>query len=66
MGRMTSELPELIIPSVPFNLETLSIIFPYAVSLSIVGIVESLLTAQLIDEMTNTPSDKTVKQLLKD
>lgn len=58
MGRMTSELPELIIPSVPFNLETLSIIFPYAVSLSIVGIVESLLTAQLIDEMTNTPSDK--------
>lgn len=46
------------LPNVPFNLETLSIIFPYALSLSIVGIVESLLTAQLIDEMTETSSNK--------
>ena len=51
MGRLTSDLPKFITPNVPFNFETLSIIFPYAISLSIVGIVESLLTAQLIDEM---------------
>lgn len=58
MGRLTSELPQFMIPNVPFNLETLSIIFPYAISLSIVGIVESLLTAQLIDEITETSSHK--------
>lgn len=58
MGRITSELPRFIFPNVPLNLETLSIIFPYAISLSIVGIVESLLTAQLIDEMTETSSNK--------
>ncbi|MEE0880428.1 MAG: SulP family inorganic anion transporter, partial [Turicibacter sp.] len=44
MGRLTSDLPKFITPNVPFNLETLSIIFPYASSLSSVGIVESLLT----------------------
>ena len=58
MGRLTRELPKFMIPNVPFNLETLSIIFPYAISLSIVGIVESLLTAQLIDEITETSSHK--------
>lgn len=58
MGRLTSDLPKFITPNVPFNFETLSIIFPYAISLSIVGIVESLLTAQLIDEITETPSQK--------
>lgn len=58
MGEINSQLPYFMLPNVPFNLETLSIILPYAVSLSIVGIVESLLTAQLIDEMTETSSDK--------
>ncbi len=58
MGRITSELPQFILPNVPMNFETLSIIFPYAMSLSIVGIVESLLTAQLIDEITQTSSNK--------
>lgn len=58
MGNITNSLPRFLIPSIPFNLETLKIILPYALSLSIVGIVESLLTAQLIDELTDTPSDK--------
>ena len=58
MGRITNSLPRFLMPSVPFTFETLKIIFPYALSLSIVGIVESLLTAQLLDEMTDTPSDK--------
>lgn len=58
MGSISSQLPKFILPNVPFNLETLAIIFPYAISLSIVGIVESLLTAQLIDDLTETNSDK--------
>lgn len=58
MGRITTDLPKLIIPSVPFNFETLLIILPYSISVALVGIVESLLTAQLVDDMTDTPSDK--------
>lgn len=58
MGKITNSLPKFLMPNVPFSIETLKIIFPYALSLSLVGIVESLLTAQLIDELTNTPSDK--------
>lgn len=58
MGSISSQLPHFSLPNLPLNLETLSIILPYAVSLSIVGIVESLLTAQLIDEMTETSSNK--------
>ena len=58
MGNITNSLPKFILPNIPINLETLKIIFPYAMSLSLVGIVESLLTAQLIDDLTDTPSDK--------
>ena len=58
MGKITKELPSFAIPSVPFNLETLNIILPYAISVALVGIVESLLTSQLIDDLTDTPSDK--------
>lgn len=58
MGRLTTDLPSFLIPNVPFNLETLKIILPYSISLSIVGLVESLLTAQLVDEMTDTSSNK--------
>ena len=58
MGKITTELPKFLIPSVPFNMETLSIIFPYSLSVALVGIVESLLTAQLVDDLTDTPSDK--------
>lgn len=58
MGKITTELPRFFIPNVPLNLETLRIILPYSFSLSIVGLVESLLTAQLVDDMTDTRSNK--------
>ncbi|MTT31912.1 STAS domain-containing protein [Terrilactibacillus sp. BCM23-1] len=58
MGKVSSMLPHFLIPHIPFNLETLLIILPYSASLAIVGLVETLLTAQLIDEETNTESQK--------
>lgn len=58
MGAITSALPAFFIPNVPFNLETLQIIFPYAFGLAIVGLLESLLTASIVDDMTDTSSDK--------
>ena len=58
LGAIEKSLPSFIIPSVPWNMETLSIILPYSISLAIVGLVESLLTAQIIDDMTGTDSDK--------
>lgn len=58
MGEITSELPKFLIPSVPFNMETLKIVLPYSISVALVGIVESLLTAQLVDDLTDTTSDK--------
>lgn len=58
MGNITSQLPVFLIPDIPFNLETLFIILPYAVSLSLVGLVESLLTSQLLDDLSDTKNDK--------
>jgi SulP family sulfate permease len=58
MGELTQALPMFLIPSIPLNIETLIIIFPYALALAIVGLLESLLTAQIVDDMTNSESDK--------
>jgi len=58
MGTLTSELPMFLIPDIPLNFETLQIIFPYSMALAMVGLLESLLTAQIVDDMTDTPSDK--------
>ncbi len=58
LGSITQSLPSFLIPDVPFNFETLSIIFPYAVALALVGLMESLMTAQIVDDMTDTKSDK--------
>lgn len=58
MGDVTTELPKFLFPDVPLSLETIGIIFPYSISVAIVGIVESLLTAQLVDDLTDTSSDK--------
>ncbi|MEC3652555.1 SulP family inorganic anion transporter [Bacillus subtilis] len=58
MGNISSSLPHFLIPDVPFTFETLQIIFPYSIALAFVGLLESLLTAQIIDEMTDTDSDK--------
>jgi SulP family sulfate permease len=58
MGALPSALPFFALPAVPLTVETLAIIFPYALTLMAVGLIESLLTAQILDEMTDTPSDK--------
>ncbi|MEH7303313.1 SulP family inorganic anion transporter [Neobacillus drentensis] len=58
MGELTSKLPVFLLPDIPINFETLQIIFPYSLSIAIVGLVESLLTAQIIDDLTDTESDK--------
>ncbi len=58
MGDLPTALPSLGLPNVPFDLDTLSIIAPYAFTLAFVGLLESLLTAQIIDDITDTRSDK--------
>lgn len=58
MGTLPTALPAFGLPTVPLNLETLEIILPYALALSLVGLLESFLTANVIDDLTDTPSDK--------
>jgi SulP family sulfate permease len=58
LGELPSTLPVFLWPQVPWNLETLRIILPYAVGLAAVGLLESLMTAQIVDDLTDTPSDK--------
>jgi SulP family sulfate permease len=58
MGELTQALPLFLIPEIPFNFETLQIILPYSIALALVGLLESLLTAQIVDDMTDTESDK--------
>ena len=58
LGVINQTLPKFLIPSVPFTLETLAIIFPYSIALAIVGLLESLLTASIVDDMTGTESNK--------
>ena len=58
MGELPSELPFFAFPAVPLTLETLQIILPYALTLAMVGLLESLMTAAILDEMTDTTSDK--------
>lgn len=58
LGNITRSLPTFFIPNVPFSMETLKIIFPYSIALSIVGLLESLLTSSIVDDMTDTESDK--------
>jgi SulP family sulfate permease len=58
MGELPTALPFFALPQVPFNFETLQIILPYSLTLAIVGLLASFLTASLVDELTDTPSDK--------
>lgn len=58
MGALPTAFPAFGLPQVPLTLETLQIVFPYALPLAMVGLIESLLTAALLDDMTGTPSDK--------
>ncbi|PDQ19265.1 sodium-independent anion transporter [Mesorhizobium sanjuanii] len=58
LGELPSSLPSFLIPDVPYTLETLWIILPYSVGVAAVGLLESLLTASIVDQMTDTRSDK--------
>ena len=58
MGTLPTTFPAFFLPDVPLTLDTLRIILPYSVAVAAVGLLESMLTAQLIDELTDTPSDK--------
>ncbi|GAB3061718.1 SulP family inorganic anion transporter [Virgibacillus ainsalahensis] len=58
MGALTQQLPVFLIPSIPFTFETLAIIFPYSLALAVVGLLESLLTSSIVDDMTDTESNK--------
>ena len=58
MGSLPDTLPIFLLPDIPLNLETLQIILPYSIALAAVGLLESMMTATIIDEMTDTPSDK--------
>lgn len=58
MGELPNSLPVFLIPQIPFNLDTLLIIFPYSLTLMVVGLLESLMTATIVDDLTDTKSDK--------
>jgi len=58
-GELPDTLPSFLIPDVPFTLETLRIIAPYAIAMALVGLLESLMTAKLVDTITDTRSRKT-------
>ncbi|WP_419962303.1 SulP family inorganic anion transporter [Psychrobacillus sp. BM2] len=58
LGTITQSLPSFFLPDVPFTLETFQIILPYSLALAVVGLLESLLTSQIVDDMTDTKSDK--------
>ncbi|MFZ9990190.1 MAG: SulP family inorganic anion transporter, partial [Burkholderiaceae bacterium] len=58
MGQLPDSLPVFLIPDIPLSLETLKIIFPYALTLTVVGLLESLMTATIVDDLTDTKSNK--------
>ncbi|MGR5076526.1 SulP family inorganic anion transporter [Photobacterium swingsii] len=57
MGALPDSLPIFLLPNVPLSFETLQIIFPYSLALAVVGVLESLMTAKIIDDITDTPSN---------
>jgi SulP family sulfate permease len=58
MGELPDTLPVFLIPDISFTFETLQIIFPYALAVAVVGLLESLMTQQIVDDLTDTPSDR--------
>ncbi|MEP2781891.1 MAG: SulP family inorganic anion transporter [Pseudoruegeria sp.] len=58
MGDLPDTLPVFLIPDIPLNLDTLKIILPVSAAIAVVGLLESLMTAQLVDDLTDTKSDK--------
>ena len=58
MGELPDTLPVFLWPEVPLNLETLQIILPYSIGLAVVGLLESMMTATIVDDLTDTKSDR--------
>lgn len=58
MGQLPDSLPVFLLPQIPLNYETLAIIFPYSLTLAVVGLLESMMTATIVDDLTDTPSNK--------
>jgi len=58
MGQLPDSLPIFLLPDVPLTLETLRIILPYAATMAVVGLLESMMTASIVDELTDTNSNK--------
>ena len=58
MGALPDTLPVFLIPQIPLTLETLLIIFPYSVAVAVVGLLESLMTQNIVDDLTDTKSDR--------
>jgi SulP family sulfate permease len=58
LGDLPSTLPAFLFPDIPLNFETLKIVLPYSITLAVVGLLESLLTAQIVDDLTDTTSNK--------
>ncbi|MGL4438834.1 MAG: SulP family inorganic anion transporter [Bosea sp. (in: a-proteobacteria)] len=58
MGELPSTLPIFFLPNIPLTFQTFMIILPYSVAVAAVGLLESLMTAQIVDDLTDTPSDK--------
>ena len=58
MGELPDTLPIFLWPDVPLNLETLQIILPYSIGLAVVGLLESMMTATIVDDLTDTKSDR--------
>ncbi|NHO18226.1 SulP family inorganic anion transporter [Acetobacter oeni] len=58
LGHLPDGLPSFVIPHLPASFETLEVIFPYALAMAMVGVLESLMTARVVDDLTGTPSDK--------
>jgi SulP family sulfate permease len=58
MGALPDTLPVFLIPDIPLTFETLLIILPYSVAVAVVGLLESLMTQSIVDDLTDTPSDR--------
>ena len=58
MGELPDTLPIFLWPDVPLNLDTLLIILPYSIGLAVVGLLESMMTASIVDDLTDTKSDR--------
>ncbi|WP_050659114.1 SulP family inorganic anion transporter [Gallaecimonas pentaromativorans] len=61
MGELPDSLPVFMLPDIPFNLDTLAIIAPYSLGLAVVGLLESMMTATIVDDFTDTDSNKNME-----